>query len=354
MKKATTHTNPEPQLIPRLDRNVGIKNFRSAGMGRDEEMFTAKLTLDGKAVADVTDSGDGGGTDFRFYDRQLGEELEAWAREVTGQKYDAIERIFAFVRGLKQLNDAAKKFARKGNEGAILLLAEPFTVGDDDPVNPYGSIFNKDIIRNLPRLDMALDVAREEGALYYMVSDPLPPEMIADPDTAAKEELSRQAQKWNRRDPTIRAAILIRKTKDGPGTVYAVRTDDDIKRRIQEAGTAFYMVSDFLPEPTAEQIRAAHVKKCNKQLQTWRRSDKRIVAAVIYQTAKGSMITGTQSREHDYILQIIKANGAVSEDYIISDALPGVADSPNAAAVAHLRDLTHASKKGGVKKSKQR
>lgn len=150
MKTEKKKSTGEPQLIQPLAKNFGIKNFRSAGMGRDEEMFTATLTLDGKPVASVSDSGGGGGTDFHFRDRALGEELEQWAREVTGQKYDAIERIFAFTRGVIQVNKEARAFARRRNEGAILILAQPFTVGDDAPVNPYGSIFEKDVIRNLP------------------------------------------------------------------------------------------------------------------------------------------------------------------------------------------------------------
>lgn len=192
---------------------------------------------------------------------------------------------------------------------------------------------------------MALDIAREEGALYYMVSDPLPPEMIADPDAVAKTELFKQAQKWNKKDPTIRAAILIRETKDAAGTMYALRTEADIKRLIEKHGTAFYLVSEFLPEPSAEQIRAARVTKANKQLETWRKKDKRIVAAVIYQKAGGSTITSSLSRDPALVLALIKRQGATSADYFISDPVPGVEDNPNAGTISQLQDRIAASKK---------
>lgn len=343
----------EPKLIPRLDRNLAVTKFRSGGMGNDGEMFTCRLTLDGREIARVIQSGDGGPNCYEFKDGATQREYEEWAKKVTGGNYDPLDRVVAFLRGVNQLNKEAASFGKKGYEGAILILAEPTLLDEGEEPNPFGGFFDRDFFRPLAKLSDAEQVAREEGALFYMVSEPLPPGAVADRASAEKEEANKQAKKWNAKDPTVIAALLIKKDLDDPGRIHPVRSKEDAERLIREHGTALYALSDFLPEPSEEQVRAFHVGRLNEQLREWRGRRPDYVAAVMFKTEKGNLMVASASRHPAAIKALMGRHKAVDEHYYISDPLPDAKDNPNAAAVQELLGRVGRGRKGGRGKGRR-
>jgi hypothetical protein len=322
-EKQSPALNAAPREVPKLDKSLGIKSYRSAGTGRDGEMFTCQLTLDGKTIAHVTQEGHGGGNIYDFTDRRLEKELQTWAATLTGSEYGGLDLIVEHLIELAELNRQARKWARQGHAAAVLILAEPQFLDEGEEPNPYSTYFRKIIFRPVRDRKYAEELATAEGAHFYAVSNPLPEGAVADPDAVEKEDLLKQARKWNKHDPTIRAAILIKETLTSEGTMYALRSDADIERLVKKHGAALYQVSEFLPEPTAEQVRQVEIGRLNKQLEAFRKTNGRIVAALLIETAQGKRILGVPSRNPEVIKFHLKQSGATSDDYLISDPLPG-------------------------------
>lgn len=344
----------EPQLIPRLDRNLAVTNYRPGGMGDDNEIFTCNLTLDGKVIARVVQGGYGGPNSYTFESGAAQREYEAWASRVTGGAGDPLDSVVDFLIDIVKLNKHAARFAKSGFEGAILILREPLMLREGEKPNPYGSIFDDAVFMALEKLTDAERVAREERALFYMVSDPLPPGAVVPKERVDKEEAGKHAKKWRRKDPTVRAAVLIRKGEDERGRIYPVRTEADVDRLVKEHGATSFIVSDYLPEASAEEVRAYHVGRLNNQLADWRLIRRDIIAAVLITTEKGGLMVSARTRDPEAIKTLIKEKGALSEEYFISDPLPeGQEDGLDALRSGPSRRGRGGSRKGGARKGRR-
>jgi hypothetical protein len=111
-----------------------IKTFRA--MSRETECFVATICLDGKPVGTVRNDGGGGPDWFEWNDQDIGEQIEKWAAESTGEKFEPLSCVIANLLDAADELKQLKRWTKSGAQtvyrltdmkpGAWLILKTPF------------------------------------------------------------------------------------------------------------------------------------------------------------------------------------------------------------------------------------